>query len=192
MRNLLFIVSGPSGVGKGTIVKELIKSEKSLALSVSCTTRAPRKGEVDGREYFFIPRSRFLEMIEGGEFLEYDEHFDHFYGTPKKYVEDMLKQKSVILEIDVVGAMKVKSYYEGKAYDPVVLIMVEPPDAQSLIDRLKGRGSENEETLKKRRARAEYELSAKKYYNYSIINDELPRAIEEMRAVMKSEMEKSF
>ena len=111
MKNILMAISGPSGVGKGTLVKALLARRKDLIESVSCTTRAPRKGERDGREYFFLKREEFLSRIEKGDFLEYDEHFGNFYGTPKSFVKEALKEKSVILEIDVVGALNAKKAF---------------------------------------------------------------------------------
>ena len=103
MRNLLVVLSGPSGVGKGTVAKEIVKKDKNFALSISCTTRAPRKGEKDGREYFFIDSKTFTDRIASNGFLEYSEHFENFYGTPKDFVLDKLKTNDVLLEIDVNG-----------------------------------------------------------------------------------------
>ena len=108
MRNVLMVVSGPSGVGKGTLVKTMIKRREDVVESVSCTTRAPREGEVNGREYFFLSKEEFARRIEEGDFLEYDEHFGNYYGTPKSFVKETLKTKSVIMEIDVVGGFLAK------------------------------------------------------------------------------------
>ena len=111
MKGKLLAVSGPSGVGKGTIVKTLIGRREDIVESVSCTTRSPRAGEVHGREYFFLSKDEFQKRIQEGDFLEYDEHFGNFYGTPKSFVREMLKSKSVILEIDVVGALNAKKRF---------------------------------------------------------------------------------
>ena len=160
MKNILMAISGPSGVGKGTLVKALLARRKDLIESVSCTTRAPRKGERDGREYFFLKREEFLSRIEKGDFLEYDEHFGNFYGTPKSFVKEALKEKSVILEIDVVGALNAK-----KAFPECVLVMIVPPSEEELKRRLKGRNSETDEEIERRLSRMEYELSKKDEYD---------------------------
>lgn len=138
MRNVVFAISGPSGVGKGTLVKLLLKGDDSLVSSVSCTTRAPRKGEKNGKEYFFLSREEFISRIQENDFLEYDEHFGNYYGTPRSFVERQLKNKSVILEIDVVGALNAK-----RLMPQTVLIMIVPPDLKALQQRLAGRGSES-------------------------------------------------
>ena len=111
MKTVLMAISGPSGVGKGTIVKEFLKRRNDVGVSVSCTTRAPRAGEIDGKDYFFISREEFLRRKDEGDFLEWDEHFGNFYGTPKSFVEEQLKTKSLILEIDVVGALNAKNIF---------------------------------------------------------------------------------
>ena len=126
MKHKLIILSGPSGVGKGTIVKKLLK-KGSFALSISCTTRAPRKGEKDGVSYFFISKQKFSDMVEEGGFLEYSNHFDNFYGTPKAFVEEQLKTHDVILEIEVDGALQAK-----KAHPESILIMILPPSVEEL------------------------------------------------------------
>ena len=171
MRNRLYIISGPSGVGKGTLVKELLKLDENLALSVSCTTRKPRAGERDGVDYFFLTRDEFLRRVEADGFLEYDEHFGNYYGTPKDFVREQMKEKSVILEIDVVGALNVQKRC-GAEFAPV-LILVVPPDEETLIHRLEGRASEDEDALRERLARARYELSLKDQYDYVVVNDDL-------------------
>ena len=115
MRNVLIVISGPSGVGKGTLVKLLLEEDPTLALSVSCTTRPPRKGERNGRDYYFIEKEEFLSRIRENDFLEYDEHFGNYYGTPRSFVERQLKEKSVVLEIDVVGALNAKRMRRGRS-----------------------------------------------------------------------------
>ncbi len=182
-RDLLICISGPSGVGKGTLVKELTRDDPNLVLSVSCTTRAPRKGERDGVEYFFISREEFERGIEAGDFIEYDEHFGNYYGTLRSYVEGQLAlHRSVILEIDVVGSLAVKKQMEN-----VVTVFIAPPSAEALESRLKGRGSESEEQLAMRRARVEYEFSKSKEYDYVVVNDDLESALGELRSLIQKE-----
>lgn len=180
MKNRLIILSGPSGVGKGTIVNELLK-RGGYALSVSCTTRKKRKGETEGVSYFFISKRKFNEMIEAGGFLEYNNHFKNFYGTPKAFVEKMLETHDVILEIEVDGALNAK-----RAYPEALLIMVVPPSVEELRARLIKRGSENEQSIEERLARMDYELSKRQYYDFTVINDELERAVDEIDAIIKS------
>lgn len=181
-KGVLAVISGPSGVGKGTIVAELMKKNKRTVLSVSCTTRAPREGEADGISYFFISKQTFLKMVDEGGFLEYSEHFDNFYGTPRFFVEEKLKTHDVILEIEVDGALNVK-----KVYPEAVLIMVAPPSRDELVRRLKGRGTEDEEVILKRLARADYELSKSEQYDYLVINDDLDQAVEKISEIIESE-----
>lgn len=181
MRNLLIAISGPSGVGKGTIVKRLLE-KGGYALSISCTTRGPREGEADGREYFFISKQEFLNLIDNGGLLEYSNHFENYYGTPKKFVEDRLKTHDVILEIEVDGALQVK-----KVHPEIVLIMIVPPNKEELKRRLSGRGSENAEKIEKRLSRMEYELAQADKYDYTVINDNLDVAVTEIENIIKRE-----
>ena len=179
MRNLLIVLSGPSGVGKGTIVKELLKSG-DYALSVSCTTRTPREGERDGEHYFFISDEKFKKMIEEGGFLEYSGHFAHLYGTPKFFVEEQLKSRCVLLEIEVDGALQVK-----RAHPEALLIMIAPPSEEELIRRLKGRGVERDGKIEERLARMQYELSKKDSYDYTIVNDDLETAVRKIEEIIR-------
>lgn len=179
MEHLLVVVSGPSGVGKGTIVKTVLKRRKDVVESVSCTTRAPREGERHGREYYFLTKEEFTRRIQENDFLEYDEHFGNFYGTPKSFVKEKLKEKSVILEIDVVGALNAK-----KAFPKSVLVMIAPPSLEELKNRLISRGSESEEDIENRLSRLKFELSQKDKYDYVIINDDLEKAIEEFCQIL--------
>ncbi len=179
MKHKLMVVSGPSGVGKGTIVKTLIKRRSDVVESVSCTTRAPREGETHGKEYFFLTKEEFLERLEKQDFLEYDEHFGNYYGTPISFVEETLKTKSVILEIDVVGALNVK-----KRLPEAVLVMILPPSVEELKRRLEGRETETAEQIENRLSRLEYELSQKEKYDFVVINDDLEQAISEVEAIL--------
>ena len=179
MKHLLVVVSGPSGVGKGTIVKTVVKRREDVVESVSCTTRAPREGEQHGREYYFLTKEEFSRRIAEDDFLEYDEHFGNFYGTPKSFVREMLKEKSVILEIDVNGALNAK-----KAFPDSVLVMIVPPSEEELAKRLKGRGSESDEEIAGRLARLKFELSQKDKYDYVIVNDSLETAISEFCEIL--------
>ncbi len=178
-KHVLMIVSGPSGVGKGTIVKTIIARREDVVESVSCTTRAPREGEVHGKHYFFLSREEFEKRIAENGFLEYDEHFGNIYGTPRSFVEETLSSKSIILEIEVEGALQVK-----KAYPECVLVMVVPPSMEELKRRLRGRSSESEEEIENRLARSEYEYSKKDLYDYIIVNDDLETAIREVEGII--------
>ena len=182
MRNVLMVVSGPSGVGKGTMVKTLIARREDVVESVSCTTRAPREGEIHGKHYFFLSKEEFERRIQENDFVEYDEHFGNYYGTPKSFVREALKTKSVIMEIDVVGALNAK-----KEFPETVLVMVVPPTLEELKRRLAGRGSETEAQIENRLARMEYELSYKDQYDYIIVNDDLERAIAELVQIIDGE-----
>lgn len=179
MKGVLLAVSGPSGVGKGTMVKTLIARRSDVVESVSCTTRAPREGEIHGKHYFFLSKEEFLRRIDEDDFLEYDEHFGNYYGTPKSFVRETLKEKSVIMEIDVVGALNAK-----KSFPQCVLVMVVPPSTEELKRRLQGRGSETEEQILGRLSRMDYELSHKDEYDYVIVNDNLETAIKTLENII--------
>ena len=179
MERKLLVVSGPSGVGKGTLVKKLIQKRDDVVESVSCTTRAPREGELHGREYYFLDKEEFLRRVEENDFLEYDEHFGNYYGTPKSFVRETLKKKSVILEIDVVGGLNAK-----KAFPESLLVMIVPPSKETLFERLKGRNSETDEEIQNRLARLEYELSQKDKYDFVIVNDDLETALAELEHIL--------
>ena len=179
MKGKLIVVSGPSGVGKGTIVKTLVKRRADVVESVSCTTRQPRAGEKHGREYFFLSKEEFLDRIEKNDFLEYDEHFGNYYGTPISFVRETLKEKSVILEIDVVGALNAK-----KRIPESVLVMIAPPNVTELEKRLRGRASESETEIQNRLSRLEYELSQKDKYDFVIVNDILENAIARLEEII--------
>ncbi len=185
MRNLLVVLSGPSGVGKGTVAKELVKRDENFALSISCTTRSPRKGEKDGREYFFIDNDAFNKKIAEGGFLEYSEHFENFYGTPRDFVFSKLRDFDVMLEIDVNGGLKVKENYKD-----AVLIMLLPPSTEELKRRLIVRNTESEEKIKLRMERMEFELKQINKYDYSVTNDDLEQAVKKIQEIIKIEKNK--
>lgn len=182
MKNIVLAISGPSGVGKGTLVNLLLERNGDIGLSVSCTTRSPRPGEEDGVAYFFLSKEEFLRRIEEGDFLEYDEHFGNYYGTPKSYVLQTLEHKSVILEIDVHGVAKAK-----ESLPQTVTLFVAPPSKEELIARLKNRASEGEEEIAERVARMEYEFEQAKDYDYVVVNDDLERAYAEIMAIIEKE-----
>lgn len=183
MKNLLLVFSGPSGVGKGTVLKKLL-NDGNFRLSVSCTTREKREGEKDGVSYFFIEKPEFEKMIKEDGFLEYNRHFENYYGTPKKFVTESLKTGDVVLEIEVDGALKVKA-----AYPQAVLIMLLPPDRKELEKRLIHRGSESAEKIAERVQRMDYELSKRQYYDYTVINDDLNECVARIKEIIKKEKE---
>jgi len=179
----LFLVSGPSGVGKGTICRELLKQDKDLFFSVSATTRKPRNEDIEGQTYYFKTREQFEDLIEAGEFLEWAEYSGNYYGTPKTPVMERLEQgMDVLLEIDVKGALNVK-----KNFDEGIYIFIAPPDESALLDRLKKRGTESEEDIKKRLYAAKAELALKSEYDYVVINDLLDAAVEEVKNIISKE-----
>ena len=181
-KHILMAVSGPSGVGKGTIVKTLLSRRDDVVESVSCTTREPREGEIHGKHYFFLSHEEFKRRIEENDFLEYDEHFGNYYGTPKSFVAETLKTKSVIMEIDVVGSLNAK-----KVFPECVLVMIVPPSIEELKKRLIGRGTEGKEQIEGRLARLEYEISQKDKYDYVIVNDDLETAIADVCKIIDGE-----
>lgn len=179
-KGVLAVVSGFSGAGKGTLMKALLKDHDSYALSISATTRQPREGEVDGREYFFLTREKFEQMIAEDAFIEYAQYVGNYYGTPKKYVEDCLAAgKDVILEIEVQGAMNVK-----KLYPDAVTIFVAPPSAEELKKRLEGRGTETPEVINGRMKRAQEEAELMGFYDYLLINDDLAESTAQLHELI--------
>lgn len=182
-KGILAVVSGFSGAGKGTVMKELLKKYDNYALSISATTRSPRPGEEDGREYFFKTKEEFEEMIEEGQLIEYAQYVNNYYGTPKAYVEEQLKQgKDVILEIEIQGAKKVK-----EALPDTVLLFIAPPNARELKARLEGRGTETSEVIASRLARAGEEACGMQDYDYYVVNDDLDQCVEELHHIIQSE-----
>lgn len=183
---LKIVISGPSGSGKGTIVKELIKDE-AFCLSISATTRQPRQGEQEGVHYFFKEKEIFEKMIVQNELLEYASFCGNYYGTPKAFIEETIIQgKNVILEIEVQGAQQIK-----KIYPEAVFIFVIPPSLTELENRLIGRGTETNEVIKKRLMRAKEELGLYTAYDYIVINDRLNEAIEEIQQIVQVEKKRS-
>lgn len=176
----IIIISGPSGVGKGTVIEKLRKEDSSLGFSVSATTRAPREGEVNGVNYHFVSREQFEEMINNGEMIEYTCYNGNFYGTPKSSVEDVISRGfNIILDIEVEGAANMK-----KEFPQATSIFILPPDIETLYDRLKGRGTEDEETINRRIARAREELEFQHNYDFRVINDTVDEAVAEIRSII--------
>ena len=186
-RGILIVVSGFSGAGKGTLMKELLRRHPdTYALSISATTRSPREGEVDGREYFFISTEEFEKMIAKDGLIEYARYVENYYGTPRGYVEEKLGQgKDVILEIEIQGALKVK-----KAFPDTLLLFVTPPSASELKSRLVGRGTETMDVIRSRMDRACEEAQGMENYDYLIVNDDLDTCVEEMHSIIRAEHRK--
>ena len=183
-KGLLIVISGPSGTGKGTICKELLsRNIPDLELSISVTTRKPRAGELEGLNYFFKDKAKFIEMIENNEFIEYARVYDNYYGTPKQYVFDRLNEgKDVILEIDTQGAVNVKNIF-----DEGILIFIVPPSFEELKNRILNRGTETEEDIKKRLKCANEELKLSSYYDYLIVNDNIKKAADKVESILQAE-----
>ena len=181
---LLLVVSGPAGVGKGTIDRALLERNAGMRLSVSATTRPPRPGEIDGVHYFFISEDRFREMVDRGEFLEYVRVFNlHYYGTPRSFVEEEIASgRDVLLEIDVQGAMRVRA-----TYPEAVLVFVAPPSMGKLKSRLIGRGTETPEAVERRFETAFAELAYMDKYDYIVVNDVLDVAIGHIQHIIDAE-----
>ncbi len=181
-KGLLVVISGFSGSGKGTLMKELLKRyDDTYALSISATTRSPREGELHGREYFFVTKAEFEKMIENEELIEYAGYVGNYYGTPKPYVlSKLLEGKDVILEIEVQGAIDLK-----KRYPEAVMIFITPPDKKTLEKRLVGRGTESKAQIENRLERAAKEADSIKNYDYLIINDEIEKTIEKIHNLIQ-------
>ncbi len=180
----LFIISAPSGSGKTTLCKKLLEDDLELAHSISATTRPPRPGEKNGVDYHFISKGDFERMIEKGAFLEYEENFGNFYGTPRKFIADSLKEpRSVLLSIDVKGAMKVRKAYPEES----VLVFILPPSLKALKSRLESRRQDRKETIADRLKFARKEISYKSRYDYRIINDKLKNAYHNLKDIIIKE-----
>ena len=182
-KGILLVVSGPSGAGKGTICAAIRKVFPKLNYSISMTTRAPRKGEVEGTSYFFRTNEEFEKLIKEDAFLEYARVYDHYYGTPKKYALDKIENgESVLLEIDIQGAMQVK-----QRYPQGVFVYVVPPSLDVLSARIHGRGTDSEEVIQKRLAKITDELAMAHKYDYIIVNDELEDAVHKVCSILEAE-----
>lgn len=181
-KGLLIVISGPSGTGKGTICKELMKNN-NFWFSVSSTTRDPREGEIQGESYYFMDKEKFEDNIKENDFLEYAKVYDNYYGTPKSKVIEMLdKGKDVILEIDIQGALQVKeNYKEG------IFIFLLPPSMEELKNRIINRGTETEESIMKRFKSAYKEINYVSKYNYAVVNDQINDAVKKIQSIIVAE-----
>lgn len=187
-QGILIVVSGFSGAGKGTVMKELLKKYDNYALSISATSRKPREGEVEGREYFFKTKEEFEKMIAKDELIEYARYVENYYGTPRIYVEEQLAAgKDVILEIEIQGALQVK-----KKFPETLLLFVTPPNAKILKERLVGRGTETMDVIESRMNRATEEALYMSEYDYLIINDELQACVDEMHHIIQGEHNRCY
>lgn len=183
-RGMLIVLSGPSGVGKGTVRKEIFsRKDNTFHYSVSMTTRKKRPGEVDGKDYFFVSKEEFEKEIENGGMLEYAKYVDNYYGTPLKYVNEMLDQgKDVFLEIEVKGAMQVRE----KVPDGLFIFLT-PPDLMELRQRIINRGTDDLATIDKRMEKAVGEIEMMQNYDYAVVNDEVPKAAEKIQTIIRAE-----
>lgn len=181
-RGMLVLYTGSSGVGKGTIMQELLKRDKNIRLSVSNTTRSPRNGEIDGVHYNFVTKEQFESLIKKDGYLEYAQYCGNYYGTPKQQVEDLLNQGyDVFLEIEVCGGLQIM-----EKYPDVLSIFVLPPSIDTLEKRLRKRNTENEETILERLGQAKREISFKDKYKYAVVNDKLEDAVDEIINIIKT------
>lgn len=178
-----FIICGPSGVGKGTVVSRLLEADPTLYFSVSATTRAPRAGEADGVHYHFLTREKFQEWIDAGDFLEHAQFVGNFYGTPRRYVDEAMDQgRDVLLDIEIQGAEQIH-----QKRPEAVRIYIAPPSWEELERRLTGRGTEDTEKIRSRLARGREEFAAARDFDYLVINDTVDHAVAEIRAIMAAE-----
>ena len=180
--NKLYVFSGASGVGKSTVLSQIMARRPDLRFSVSATTRAPRPGEVDGKSYYFINKDRFQEMIREDAFVEYDAHMGNFYGTPKFQLEEKLETGSVVLDIEPNGAFNVKHWRPD-----AVLIFIAPPSLEELERRLRGRGDTSEEQIKIRQERVRWEMEQSEKYDHIVINDQVEACVAEILAIMNEQ-----
>lgn len=180
----IIVISAPSGAGKGTIIKELLKNDnKTRWLSVSATSRAPREGEQEGINYYYLTEEDFKKKIENDYFLEYTNYAGNYYGTPKEYIKDKIEKGiDVILEIEIEGAMNVK-----KLIPEAMFIFIMPPSLKDLVKRLKGRGTESNEKIIKRFHEAYKEINEVTKYNYVVVNDEIDKAVDKIESIIKAE-----
>ncbi len=179
-RGMLLVVSAPSGAGKTTIVKEILRAYPTFGFSVSATTREKRPGEVDGKDYFFLSRSEFERKIAAGDLVEHEEIYSNYYGTLKIEVENALSNgRDIVFDVDVNGGLSIKA-----KFPEAILVFIKPPSIEILRRRLKGRGSETDAQIEKRMARVEMELEKGEGFDYIIINDELKRAVSEVFGII--------
>lgn len=176
----LIVISGASGVGKGTVVKAMMARREDLYFSVSATTRPPRPGEVDGRDYYFVTPERFREMIRRGEMLEYDEHAKNYYGTPRAQVEEKRQKGHVLLDIEPNGARNVKNNYPE-----AVLVFIMPPSVEELERRLRGRNDTPEDQIRIRMERAKWEMEQRTWYDHVVVNDDPQRCAREILDIIE-------
>lgn len=185
-QGILVVVSGFSGAGKGTLMKALLEKYHNYALSISATTRSPREGEQDGREYFFVTRDKFESMIEERELIEYAQYVNNYYGTPRQYVfQQMADGKDVILEIEIQGALKIK-----ERFPEALLLFVMPPSADELKHRLTSRGTETADVITARLHRAAEEAAGINSYDYILVNDQIDTCVEEMHQLIQAQHNK--
>ena len=183
MRGLLIVISGASGTGKGTVCKKLLADLPKIAYSISATTRNPRPGEIDGKEYYFLSVAEFKSWISEEKFLEYAEVYGNFYGTPLNKIEERLSRgEDILLEIDVQGALNVKK----KCPEGVYIFLV-PPSLNELKNRIEGRGTENPESLARRLKNAVAEIKIGLEYDYVVVNDDINAAAEQIKAILTAE-----
>ena len=179
--NRLTVITGPSGVGKGTLVKHLLRSHKEIWLSVSATTRLPREGEIEGQHYYFLSRDRFSELVKSDGLLEWAEFAGNFYGTPREPVQSQLAGgRSVLLEIELEGARQVR-----RSWPQAFQVFLAPPDFDELERRIRGRATDSEEAIQRRLLRATDELKAQKEFDAVVINDDLQKAVLEIEKIIK-------
>lgn len=187
MEGKLLVISGLSAAGKGTIAKELVNRHDDFVLSISATTREKRGNEVEGRDYFFISKEKFEEMIKNDEFLEYAKYVNNYYGTPKKYVKEMIDQgKNVILEIEMQGALQVK-----KIYDKAILVFFLPKDAKTQKERLINRKRETLEQIEERIKQAIVDAEYAIHYDYVLVNEEIEDSIKDIQLIVEDSYDKS-
>jgi len=182
-RGNLIVLSGPSGVGKGTVLRRLLKDYKDIEYSISATTRPGRKGEIHGKDYFFLSEEEFFQMVDNNQFIEWAKVHNNYYGTPREYVEKTLQDgRDIILEIDIQGARKVRETYPEAVY-----VFLLPPSFSELEKRLNKRGTEDEKTKELRLKNAREELKELVNYDYQIINEDLEEAVEQLKAIIVAE-----
>ena len=182
MNGLLIVMSGFSGAGKGTLMKRLLNDYEDYCFSVSMTTRAPREGEVDGKDYFFVTKEAFEKTISENGLVEYAKYCDNYYGTPKAYVDEQLKKgKNVILDIEVQGALQIK-----EKFPEALMVFITPPSIDVLVKRLRARGTETEEVIKKRINQAKEEALRMDKYEYLVINDDLDTAVKQLNSIVEA------